>query len=95
MKPMFAAFMAGAVVVGGLMFMSDKMNLFGYDAQTVQSGVAQLLAAAGCQTGIVSPTGTTVFQIAKAASPAIVKIETKVKQTKNGRIEETYAAARY
>ncbi|OCT11909.1 hypothetical protein A8709_29030 [Paenibacillus pectinilyticus] len=87
-KPMFAAFMAGAVVVGGLMFTSDKMNLFGYGAQTVQTGVTAASAnsaAAGVTTASLNPTGTnSVSAIAKAASPAIVKIETKVKQASTG-----------
>ncbi|GGI46936.1 peptidase S1 [Paenibacillus marchantiophytorum] len=87
-KSMFAAFMAGAVVVGGLMFTSDKMNLFGYDAQSVQSGVAAGAAnsaAANVQTASLTPTGTnSVSAIVKTVSPAIVKIETKVKQTNRG-----------
>ena len=60
-KPMFAAFMAGAVVVGGLMFTSDKLNLFGYDAQTVQSSVAAAASnatAAGVQTASLNNFGT-------------------------------------
>lgn len=84
-KSMFAAFMAGAVVVGGLMFTSDKLNLFGYDAQTVQSSVAAAASnstAAGVQTASLNNLGTnSIPQITKASSPAIVKIETKVKQT--------------
>ncbi|KRF03795.1 hypothetical protein ASG89_03295 [Paenibacillus sp. Soil766] len=85
-KPIFAAFMAGAVVVGGLMFTSDKLNLFGYDTQTVQSSAvaasAANAAAAGVQTASLNNLGTnSISQITKASSPAIVKIETKVKQT--------------
>jgi serine protease Do len=86
-KSMFAAFMAGAVVIGGLMFTSDKLNLFGYDAGGVQSSVAAAAnsADANVQTASLSPTGAnSVSSIVKAASPAIVKIETKVKQTNNG-----------
>ncbi|MDR6548855.1 trypsin-like peptidase domain-containing protein [Paenibacillus qinlingensis] len=85
MKPIFAAFMAGAVVVGGLMFTSDKLNLFGYDAQSVQSSVSATSTAnsagAGVQTASLNSNGTnSIPAITKAASPAIVKIETKVKQ---------------
>lgn len=86
-KPMFAAFMAGAVVIGGLMFTSDKLNLFGYDDGAVQSSaaVAANSSAANVQTASLSQAGTnSVSSIVKAASPAIVKIETKVKQTNNG-----------
>ncbi|NRF94784.1 trypsin-like peptidase domain-containing protein [Paenibacillus frigoriresistens] len=87
-RPMFAAFMAGAVVVGGLMFTSDKLNLFGYAAGPVQSGVtaaATNSTASGVQTASLTPSGTnSISSIAKAASPAIVKIETKVKQTNIG-----------
>lgn len=85
-KPIFAAFMAGAVVVGGLMFTSDKLNLFGYDTQTVLSSSsaasAANSAAAGVQTASLNNLGTnSISQITKASSPAIVKIETRVKQT--------------
>ncbi|KRE69972.1 S1C family serine protease [Paenibacillus sp. Soil750] len=84
-KPIFAAFMAGAVVVGGLMFTSDKLNLFGYDTKTVQSSATAVpanSAAAGVQTASLNNLGTnSISQITKASSPAIVKIETKVKQT--------------
>lgn len=86
-KPMFAAFMAGAVVIGGLMFTSDKLNLFGFEDGAAQSSVAAAAntAAANVQTASLSPTGAnSVSSIVKAASPAIVKIETKVKQTTNG-----------
>ncbi|MFC3842853.1 S1C family serine protease [Paenibacillus sp. MAH-36] len=86
-KSMFAAFMAGAVVIGGLMFTSDKLNLFGYEAVSTPSSVAAAAnsAAANVQTASLSPTGTnSVSAIAKSASPAIVKIETKVKQTNTG-----------
>ncbi|MDR6879936.1 trypsin-like peptidase domain-containing protein [Bacillus sp. 3255] len=89
-KPMFAAFMAGAVVVGGLMFTSDKMNLFGYGAAPAQSSAAAAVtasanSAAAVQTASLSPTGNnSISSIVKAASPAIVKIETKVKQTSMG-----------
>ncbi|MDQ0887809.1 hypothetical protein QFZ81_002897 [Paenibacillus sp. V4I9] len=61
LRSVFATFMAGAVVVGGLMFTSDKMNLFGYDAQPVQSGVAAAAAnsaAADVQTASITPLGT-------------------------------------
>ncbi|NOV02288.1 S1C family serine protease [Paenibacillus planticolens] len=83
----FAAFMAGALVVGGLMFTSDKMDLFGFAAQPVQSSVAAAANSGGAdvQTASLNPTGTnSISSIAKAASPAIVKIETKVKQTNSG-----------
>ncbi|OAS21038.1 S1C family serine protease [Paenibacillus oryzisoli] len=84
-KPIFAAFMAGAVVVGGLMFTSDKLNLFGYDSQTVQSSSSAAsavnAAGAGVQTASLNNLGTnSISQITKASSPAIVKIETRVKQ---------------
>nr|WP_240159788.1 trypsin-like peptidase domain-containing protein [Paenibacillus aceris] len=64
------------------------MNLFGDVAQPVQSSVAAAAAnssAAGVQTASLTPTGTnSISSIVKASSPAIVKIETKVKQTNNG-----------
>lgn len=87
LKPVFAAFMAGALVVGGLMFTSDRMNLFGYDAGTAPSSpvAAPASSQAGVQTASLNPNGTnSVSSIAQAASPAIVKIETKVKQSAMG-----------
>lgn len=87
-KSMFAAFMAGAVLVGSLMFASDRMNLFSGDtvgssggasvpANTSSSGSS---AASGAVKGAaldISRPGT-VSSIVQGASPAVVKIDTYV-----------------
>jgi len=84
----FAAFMAGALAVGGLMYASDKLDLFGVDGHTAQTSAAAAATgttAGGVQTASLSSNGTnSVAQIAKASSPAIVKIETKINQKSQG-----------
>jgi serine protease Do len=88
LKSVFAAFMAGALVVGSLMFASDKMNLFTGGSHALASGSsspASGSAASGSNNGgthtasldIARPGN--ISEIAKQASPAVVKIETKVK----------------
>ncbi|SFI39589.1 Trypsin-like peptidase domain-containing protein [Paenibacillus sp. UNC496MF] len=86
-RAMFATFMAGAAVIGGLTFASDKMNLFGYAARPAQAAVSSAgdSAAAGVQSASLASSGTNgISSIVKAASPAIVKIETKVDRAANG-----------
>jgi S1-C subfamily serine protease len=83
----FAAFLAGALVVGSLMFAADKMNLF--------TGTEGYMTGAGSAShGVISNSGgsggvkTTALDMARpnnisgmvdAASPAVVKIETFVR----------------
>lgn len=95
LKSYFAAFLAGAVIVGGLMFASDKMNLFG--AGTLSAGgnsavagsVAQMNgggnggAATAALESIVRPDN--ISQIYTSASPAVVKINTYVKSSNRSR----------
>jgi S1-C subfamily serine protease len=93
-KSAFAAFMAGAVVVAGLMFASDQMNLF--------TGSAGKLAGPGTSYSNGNGGGGTTSGDAKTASimmgrpdnistivdqsgPAVVKIETKVKVKSSSR----------
>ncbi|MFC5452842.1 S1C family serine protease [Paenibacillus aestuarii] len=87
MRTAFAAFMAGALAVGGLMYTSDKLDLFGVDGHNVQTSAAAATAntTGGVQTASLNSNGTnSVAQIAKASSPAIVKIETKINQKSQG-----------
>lgn len=88
---MFAAFMAGAVLVGGLMFASDKYNLFTADAATggVQSSppTVQTGMNGGNQGGlqnasleVVRP--NTIAEIVSNSQAAVVKIETYSKGTR-------------
>jgi serine protease Do len=84
LKSGFAAFLAGAVVVGSLMFASDKMNLF-------SNHQAAMNAAAGGTSAPIANNGgakTSALDVARPAnisqmvqqtSPAVIKIQTKVK----------------
>ncbi|SEB83297.1 trypsin-like peptidase domain-containing protein [Paenibacillus sp. GP183] len=81
----FTSFMAGAVIVGSLMFTSDKLNLFsGGTSGLLSSNASNVTSAANgsVQTASLNNSGTnSITQIAKQASPAVVKIETKAKTT--------------
>jgi len=95
-KSGFAAFLAGAVVVGSLMFASDKMNWF-TGAQGVMGGGPASAATSQAPTeasggGAVKPTAfdlggrpDNIAQIAQQSGPAVVKIETKVKAKSSNR----------
>ncbi|UQZ80971.1 Putative serine protease HtrA [Paenibacillus konkukensis] len=87
MKSTFAAFMAGALVVGSLMFASDKYNLFTGPQLAAAPQTSSVSGNNGAKTAslnnVVSSTKS-VADIAKEAGPAVVKIETKVKSSKNG-----------
>ncbi|PZE20351.1 S1C family serine protease [Paenibacillus xerothermodurans] len=95
-KSGFISFLAGALLVGGLMYSSDKGNWFtGTEGvlgsnPSASSGAGQLAASNGSN-GAVTPTAmdlgrpTNIAQIAEQSGPAVVKIETKVKATTGGR----------
>jgi serine protease Do len=94
-KSMFAAFMAGVLVVGSLMFAADKMNWFtenGVLAAGGSSGGGEVVSASfnggangGASTvnAVVRP--DTIADMVKKASPAVVKIETYVKLNSRSR----------
>lgn len=87
-RGMFAAFMAGALVVSSLMFASDRMNLFTGGNTGASSGSP--VAAAQSGTGSSSNSGGvvgasydisrpgSVSAIVQQSSPAVVKIESYV-----------------
>ncbi|UUZ80840.1 trypsin-like peptidase domain-containing protein [Paenibacillus sp. P26] len=83
-KSLFAAFMAGVLVVGGLMYTSDKMNLF-TGKGALANGPTSSPTVSQPSGGDVKPTALdmsrpqNISQIFQQASPAVVKIETKVK----------------
>jgi serine protease Do len=93
-KRAYLSFMAGAVVVGGLMFASDKMNLFTDNgtaamAASSQVGTGQLTGlnpADGKAANAVLGLGGSgdISTIAEQASTAVVKIETKTKAKTGG-----------
>lgn len=88
-KGMFAAFMAGALVISSLMFASDRMNLFSGGSTGASSG-SPVTAAASNGTGSSSNSGNvigasyditrpgSVSAIVQQSSPAVVKIESYV-----------------
>lgn len=85
-KSIFASFMAGAVIVGSLMFASDKLNLFSGGTQAAASASSAASAPSGtangngnAQTASFTSGTSSISTIAKQASPAVVKIETKTK----------------
>lgn len=92
-RTIFASFMAGVIVVGSLMFASDTMNLF-TGAEGVMNGGGGSngsIPAASANNGGVQPSAldisrpNSVSSIVQQASPAVVKIETKVKPRTSSR----------
>lgn len=94
-RSLFLSFMAGVLVVGSLMFASDKMNLF-TGAQGVMAGNGTGSNSASTPSGSsnnggVKPTAldmarpNNISGIVQQASPAVVKIETKVKAKNSAR----------
>lgn len=90
-KTVFGSFMAGVVAVGGLMVYADKSDMFGgAEALTSQSAMKQVSTAASGTTDakvtnaadVVRPNN--IAQIFESASPAVVKIETYVRQQSSG-----------
>jgi serine protease Do len=89
-KSFFAAFLASAVVLGSLMFASDKMNLFTGNPVIVNVGSSISANGGGGGAGVktaavvdgVRPSN--ISQIAESSSPAVVKIETFVKAKARG-----------
>ncbi|GFZ81989.1 hypothetical protein GCM10008018_29640 [Paenibacillus marchantiophytorum] len=92
-KSVFAAFMAGALVVGGLMFTADKLNMFSGNNQPLASGSSSVAAANNSNSngGEVKNVGLDVVRpgniaaIAQNAGPAIVKVESLVKAKQSTR----------
>lgn len=90
-KAIFAAFLAGVITVGGLMYAADTQNWF--SKQTVSSGVQGSSSGSGSgakDTGGSSSSGSVVAnrpdniaQLFETASPAVVKIETYQKVSRN------------
>lgn len=90
-KTMFAAFMAGAIAIGGLTYASDKLNLFGGVPAAVTAAASEEPAVAA---SLSTATGTaSVADIAKQASPAVVKIETTTTVSGNSRFSRQFAGS--
>lgn len=76
-RPLFAAFLAGAVMVGGISYLSDRLNLFTGGEATVAStasGGSSYSGSAGVTTASLGADEkiSTVFD---QANPAVVEIE--------------------
>jgi serine protease Do len=80
-KSVFISFMAGALMVGSLMFASDKLDLFTNGSTAFASSVSSSANSGNVKTASVDTSHpSSISDIAKQAGPAVVKIETKVKQ---------------
>ncbi|MCR2807736.1 S1C family serine protease [Paenibacillus soyae] len=76
--PMFAAFLAGAVVIGGLTFAADRSNLFTGGSPATETYVDSGAASGGAGAGLTTASFDTADDIAsiyEESSPAVVKIE--------------------
>ncbi|MGG4396136.1 trypsin-like peptidase domain-containing protein [Paenibacillus thiaminolyticus] len=83
-RPIFAAFMAGSLAIGGLLFAAGRMDVFGGDEPLAYNVSAQTPADSGIQTASFNGAGSgTLSSIVSQASPAVVKIETKTKASSN------------
>ncbi|RJG19148.1 S1C family serine protease [Paenibacillus thiaminolyticus] len=83
-RPIFAAFMAGSLAIGGLLFAAGRMDVFGGDEPLDYNMSAQAPADSGIQTASFNGAGSgTLSSIVSQASPAVVKIETKTKASSN------------
>jgi len=86
-RSMFISFLAGALVVGGLMYAADTQNWFTKmtaqqpASSTVQGGITNVNGAgssSNTSNAVVRPNN--IAELSKQASPAVVKIETYVQQ---------------
>lgn len=93
-KGLFAAFMAGVLVIGTLMFASDKMNLFTGSNAASGVGGGGSLPTAGSSSGLKGAAldvgrPSNIAEIVQQVSPAVVKIDTFV-QAKSRRSNSIY-----
>ncbi|MFD0589234.1 S1C family serine protease [Paenibacillus sp. GCM10027627] len=96
--PLFAAFLAGALVIGGLTYTADSKNLFTGgkkngsipDVGTVANGsVGTAGTDAGLQTASLQNSDD-IAAIYKNASPAVVKIETYSQANRGSRMNDEW-----
>lgn len=86
-QAMFASFLVGVILIGSLMFASDKFNWFtGAEALSAAAGTT---GTNGADSGKASTAADTIrpnniAQISEKSSPAVVLIETYVKPSRNG-----------
>jgi S1-C subfamily serine protease len=84
-RSVLISFLAGALVVSGLMFAADRLNLFGGDSGgTAGSGSIFGTSGGGVRTTALDlDRPGNIASIAKSANPAVVLIETYVKPRSN------------
>ncbi|MBP1975050.1 S1C family serine protease [Cohnella thailandensis] len=76
-RPILASFLAGALVVGGLSFLSDRMNLFTGGSSAVESaasGSSSYSSSAGFTTASLN-VDEKISSVFDEANPAVVEIE--------------------
>jgi S1-C subfamily serine protease len=79
-KAVFASFLAGVLVMGGLMFAADRGNWFTESTQTATPQVTEAKPASATVSNAVDTVRpNNIAKIFEQASPAVVKIETSVK----------------
>lgn len=87
-RSVFASFMAGVVVVGGLMFAADRGDWFSTKAAAPAAAAVASASDNGGAKTVANVTDTVrpnnISKIFEQASPAVVKIETYVKASSQG-----------
>ncbi|QMV41256.1 trypsin-like serine protease [Cohnella cholangitidis] len=84
-KTLFASFLVGAMLIGGLSYAADKQNLFSGNAGTTTSASG---APSKQNSGVVmASVGTSgnIADVYEKANPAVVKIENYASQTNSAR----------
>lgn len=91
--PLFAAFLVGALVIGGLSYTADKNNLFSGGVQETGSNGGGLSAGIGQDAGLKTASLSSSENIAAIyaeASPAVVKVENYKTSRSSGRMNDPW-----
>lgn len=89
-KSVFISFLAGVLVVGGLMYTADVRNWFTPTAESVaisqseKGGAVGSTETSGSTASMAAARPDNIAQLFETASPAVVKIETYVRPQTNG-----------
>lgn len=89
-KSVFISFLAGVIVVGGLMYTADVRNWFTPTAESVaisqtdKGGAGGSTTTSGSTASMAAARPDNIAQLFETASPAVVKIETYVKPRTSG-----------
>ncbi|MEK3884159.1 trypsin-like peptidase domain-containing protein [Paenibacillus sp. PL2-23] len=88
-KSMFASFLAGVLVVGGLMYTADVQNWFTPTAESVlpaqseSSGTGSAASAGSSGASTIAARPDNIADLFEKASPAVIKIETYVRASRS------------